>query len=87
MRLLRHLAVLTLVALPGSATAQQGTPVGAPPVPTDGISEGLPYKLFQFHCTGCHGKIAEAPPVDILKKLSPEKIYEVISTGSMKRAW
>src|SRR5262245_18981706 len=84
MRRLQHLAVFALVMLTGSAMAQQGTPVGAPPVPTDGISEGLPYKLFQFHCTGCHGNIAEAPPVDILKKLTPENIYEVISTGSMK---
>src|SRR5688572_28246380 len=84
MRLLTHLAVLTLVALPGSAMAQQGIPVGAPPVPTTGISEGLPYKLFQFHCTGCHGTLEEAPPLEILKKLTPEKIYEVISTGSMK---
>ena len=84
MRLLQHFAVLTLMTLTRSAMAQQTTPVGAPPVPTDGISEGLPYKLFQFHCTGCHGNIAEAPPVDILKKLTPEKIYEVISTGSMK---
>ena len=84
MRLLKHLAFLTLVALPGSAMAQQGRPVGAPPPPTTGISEGLPYKLFQFHCTGCHGKLEEAPPLDILKRLTPEKIYEVMSTGSMK---
>ena len=84
MRLLNHLVLLSVVALPGSAMAQQGT-VGAPPVPTTGISEGLPYKLFQFHCTGCHGKIDEAPPVDILKKLSPERIYEVITSGTMRR--
>ena len=84
MRLLKHLAVLTLVVLPGSAMAQQGTPVGAPPPPTTGMSEGLPYKLFQFHCTGCHGKLEEAPSVDILKRLTPERIHEVISTGSMK---
>jgi hypothetical protein len=84
MRLLKHLVLLALVTLPGSAMAQQGPPVGSPPPATGGNSEGVPYRLFQFHCTGCHGKIPEAPPVDILKKLTPEKIYEVISTGTMK---
>src|SRR4051794_40112330 len=89
MRILKHLAILTLVIVPVLTMAQQQRPpatpaVGAPPPPTEGSSEGVPYKLFQFHCTGCHGKMAEAPTVDILKKLTPEKIYEVMTTGVMK---
>ncbi|MGE0407476.1 MAG: PQQ-binding-like beta-propeller repeat protein, partial [Candidatus Korobacteraceae bacterium] len=77
---MRLLKCLLLVILSGSAVAQ----VGAPPPPTTRNSEGASYKLFQYYCTGCHGKIPEAPTVDILKKLTPEKIYEVMTTGAMK---
>jgi polyvinyl alcohol dehydrogenase (cytochrome) len=39
---------------------------------------------FLETCGVCHGRIEQAPPIEILQKLSPEKIYQTITTGSMK---
>jgi polyvinyl alcohol dehydrogenase (cytochrome) len=39
---------------------------------------------FLNTCAVCHGRIEQAPPLAILQNLSPEKIYETITTGSMK---
>jgi polyvinyl alcohol dehydrogenase (cytochrome) len=39
---------------------------------------------FLSTCGVCHGRIDQAPPVSILQNLSPEQIYQTITTGSMK---
>jgi polyvinyl alcohol dehydrogenase (cytochrome) len=86
-RVTRPVALLSLLLMSIYMLAQQpGAQVhpGAPAPTGEGNSEGAPYRLFQYHCMSCHGKVEEAPPVDILKKLTPEKIYEVLTTGNMK---
>jgi polyvinyl alcohol dehydrogenase (cytochrome) len=82
MNLFKRLAIALMLS--GLSAFAQQAPAPGSPVPGPLTSEGAPYRVFQYHCMGCHGKIAEAPPVDILKKLTPERIYEVISTGVMK---
>jgi len=68
-----------------SALAQQRTGPPAPPLATENSnSEALGNFDFLLACGVCHGRIEQAPPVAILQKLSPEKIYETITTGSMK---
>jgi polyvinyl alcohol dehydrogenase (cytochrome) len=85
MKSFAKVAVVLAVALwAGPGYAQQQLRPGAPAPTGEGNSEGAPYRLFQYHCMSCHGKVEEAPPVDILKKLTPERIYEVLTTGNMR---
>jgi polyvinyl alcohol dehydrogenase (cytochrome) len=65
----------------------------APPVPpTPGTESGL--ATFQTRCTICHANsVSErkdvrgaerAPTTDVLRQLSPERIYQTLTTGSMQ---
>src|SRR2546423_8398495 len=47
-------------------------------------SEGAGSTIFGNNCENCHGKLDSAPPPEMLKKLTPEKIYETLTTGDMK---
>ena len=47
-------------------------------------NEGAGSTIFGNTCQGCHGKLDSAPPPAMLKKLTPEKIYEALTTGNMK---
>ena len=82
-RILTLTAVLSTLA--GHGHAQRGTGPAGPPV----AAERPNYEAkgdFDFlnSCAICHGRIAQAPPLATLQSLSPEKIYETMSTGSMK---
>ncbi|MDE3108905.1 MAG: PQQ-binding-like beta-propeller repeat protein, partial [Acidobacteriota bacterium] len=71
---------------------------GAPPVPaqpqsgatqepnvrTAGTESGI--ALFQQHCMGCHGNanVPRAPQPSVIRQMTPERIYEALSTGLMK---
>src|SRR3954462_7939339 len=48
------------------------------------VTEGAGSTIFGNACETCHGKVEEAPRPEMLKKLTPEKIYEVLTTGAMK---
>ena len=41
---------------------------------------------FQQHCMGCHGNpnVQRAPSPDTIRQMSPERIYEALTTGVMK---
>src|SRR5215212_3521372 len=79
-------ATLTLAALTvaGYGLAQRGTGPAGPPSATQAPSEAMGSLDFLETCGVCHGRIDQAPPIEILQKLTPEKIYETISTGNMK---
>src|SRR5215475_9664019 len=47
-------------------------------------NEGAGSTIFGNSCGGCHGKLEAAPPPAMLKKLTPEKIYEALTTGDMR---
>ncbi len=72
-------------ALAGYALAQRGTGAAGPPVTAvQTPSESAGNFEFLSACATCHGRIEQAPPMSILQNLSPEKIYQTITTGSMK---
>src|SRR4249919_851233 len=67
------------------ATAALAQPQAAPqPLVQVRGNEGAGSTIFGNACGGCHGKLEGAPPPAMLKKLTPEKIYEALTTGNMK---
>src|SRR6266404_3423405 len=78
--------VLMMTAVALSQPPQQAAPQQAPPQPLVQVrgNEGAGSTIFGNACGGCHGKLDSAPPPAMLKKLTPEKIYEAITTGNMK---
>lgn len=66
----------------GIVAAQQ------PPAPPAGqmrVTEGAGSTIFGNSCESCHGnpKVDSAPSPATLKQMSPEKIYEALTTGTM----
>ena len=49
------------------------------------VTEGAGSTIFGNYCESCHGnpKVDSAPAPAMLKKLSPEKIYQTLTTGDM----
>src|SRR6266567_1160375 len=76
--------IFAVVMLAGNAAAQRGTGAAGPPPSVQSASESMGNLDFLSTCGVCHGRIDQAPPISILQKLSPEKIHETITTGSMK---
>jgi polyvinyl alcohol dehydrogenase (cytochrome) len=73
------------IALSICLTAQaQGNPNGPPVTAGPGTESGI--ATFQQHCMGCHGNpnMPQAPAPDAIRQMSPEKIYEALTTGVMK---
>ena len=60
--------------------------VSAPFLPAQRLSESTGVNLFQSNCTSCHGitPAEHAPTEATIKQMPPERIYEAITTGSMK---
>lgn len=74
---------LAMISLSGFLLAQQ-KPAG-PPINTENPNyEAKGHFDFLNACATCHGRIEQAPVLSILQKLSPEKIYQTITAGSMK---
>ncbi|HKV02202.1 MAG TPA: PQQ-binding-like beta-propeller repeat protein, partial [Ktedonobacteraceae bacterium] len=79
-------------AAPSQQAAAQAPQASAqqPPVPQTGTqgrgpraSEGAGSTIFGNYCENCHGKLDSAPAPELLKKMTPEHIYEVLTTGVM----
>src|SRR5258708_3495236 len=68
---LSHIMACALLTAQISVAQQRGT-------------EGAGSTIFGNACETCHGKVEEAPRPEMLKKLTPEKIYEVLTTGAMR---
>src|ERR1700674_5593748 len=79
-------AVLPLATLPApaQAPAAQQSPPQQQQAPR--ISEGAGSRQFGEFCRTCHGnaRVERAPDPAALKRMTPEKIYEAITTGPMK---
>jgi polyvinyl alcohol dehydrogenase (cytochrome) len=54
------------------------------PPQTIRASEGDGSTIFGNTCEGCHGKLETAPPPALLKQMTPERIYQALTTGDMK---
>ena len=79
-------AILFTIALVASAQQQ---PPAQPAAQSQALvqvrgNEGAGSTIFGNACGGCHGKIESAPSPAMLKKLTPEKIYEALTTGDMR---
>ena len=81
---LRSLIALVAMLLPTGAFAQTA-PAGAPPTPQVRRSESTGVNLFSNNCTTCHGNppVEHAPSEATIKTMTPERIYEAITTGAM----
>jgi polyvinyl alcohol dehydrogenase (cytochrome) len=77
---------LSACVLAGHAFAQRGTGPAGPPnlLESLGRSEISGEVVFMNTCGICHGRIERAPPLAVLRKMSPERIHEVITTGDMR---
>jgi len=73
---------------PGVERAQGQPPAGQP------VGQGQPALVrgtemaganaFRAHCEVCHGTMASAPSIAMLRKMSPERIYQALTTGAMR---
>src|SRR5262245_35424982 len=82
----RRLAVkLAMVAFACYAHAQRGTGPAGPPVAAERSNYEAKGDFDYLNtCAICHGRMEQAPSLTTLQKMSPEKIYETITSGSMK---
>ncbi len=62
----------------------QGDPQGPPVTASPGTESGI--ATFQQRCMSCHGNpnVPQAPAPDAIRQMTPEKIYEALTTGTMK---
>jgi polyvinyl alcohol dehydrogenase (cytochrome) len=79
-------ALAAILAYSGSVRAQQQPPPPQPRPFADRATEGAGATIFGNVCGACHGKedIKEAMSPEMLKQLTPEKLYDAMTTGSMK---
>ena len=79
---------IAIVSHSAAARAQQQPASSAlqPRAFADRASEGAGATIFGNVCESCHGKadISEAMSPEMLKQLTPEKLYESMTTGTMK---
>jgi len=79
--------MLAILARSESTRAQQPAPsVTDPRAFADRATEGAGATIFGNVCGACHGKpeIDEAMSPEMLKQLTPEKLYASMTTGSMR---
>jgi polyvinyl alcohol dehydrogenase (cytochrome) len=82
-------AALSVLAFawPGVAAETQGQGQG-PGRPRDAAAVGTEagFGLFQQNCTSCHGNpdVPRAPSPTAVRAMTPEKIYEALTTGVMQ---
>ena len=76
---LASLAVQRVYAQPPAApVAGQAQPVAVRGTEMAGATQ------FRAHCETCHGKIARAPSLGMLRRMAPERIYQALTTGAMR---
>jgi polyvinyl alcohol dehydrogenase (cytochrome) len=89
------LVFVTMMHAQAPSTAQAPTggqaPVTPPPAPpgggrgfTPGTESG--FATFQTRCSSCHGNpaVERAPSPTTIREMTPERIYESLTTGSMQ---
>src|SRR5271157_1726621 len=71
----------------GVERAQGQPPAGQPPAGQPALVRGTEMagaNAFRAHCEVCHGTMASAPSIAMLRKMSPERIYQALTTGAMR---
>ena len=83
-----HSAKIARAQAPAPTSAQSQSQ--APPAPAAGanLNAGTETGIgtFQTHCMGCHGNpnVPQAPAPAAIRQMSPERIYDALTTGLMK---
>jgi polyvinyl alcohol dehydrogenase (cytochrome) len=82
MRRILSLTALLVVSALGAALAQ--APPARAPQGSAGTESG--FAVFQTRCMSCHGNpaVERAPLPSAIREMSPEHIYEALTTGVMK---
>ena len=71
---------------PAAPPSQAPGALGAPPVGAR-LSESMGAGQYYTNCASCHESTTEghqAPRTAVLKQMTPERIYEVLTTGTMR---
>ena len=82
-----HFRLVALVSLAMPVAACFAAQAQAPPRPVQSMGTESGFAVFQTKCMSCHGNPTMAgrvPDPATLRQLSPEKIYEALTTGPMK---
>lgn len=68
------------------AALSQAPPQAQAPAPPRSAGTETGFAVFQTHCMGCHGNpnVPQAPQPSAIRQMSPEHIYEALTTGPMK---
>src|SRR5579872_6619361 len=84
---MRRSYVVALVFGCSLATAvAQAPPAGQGRAPQGSAGTESGFAVFQTRCMGCHGNpaVERAPSPAAIREMTPEHIYEALSTGVMK---
>ena len=78
--------MLSRALIPAGLLSVAITFAQGPAQPTRALGAGAGAKIFGDYCQSCHGNpdVERAPAPAVIKQMSPEKIYEVLTTGAMK---
>jgi len=81
---LRTAASLVIMLAVGRMAQPQENPNAPPITASPGTESGI--ATFQQHCMGCHGNpnVPQAPAPDAIRQMTPERIYQALTTGVMK---
>ena len=79
----RYLSIIALITAGISGLHAQGQ--ARPPAQGSAGTESG-FAVFQQRCMGCHGNpnVERAPTPAAIREMSPERIYEALTTGPMK---
>ena len=80
----RLASFLTYGLLIGLSANAQGQPPARQKPQSAGTESG--FAVFQGRCMNCHGNpnVESAPSPAAIREMTPEKIYEALTTGVMK---
>jgi polyvinyl alcohol dehydrogenase (cytochrome) len=62
----------------------QVQPAAQPQPPVIRGTEMAGANAFRAHCEVCHGTMPAAPSIAMLRKMSPERIYQALTVGAMR---
>ncbi len=76
-------SICAALVIAGALAAQ---PQAKGPAPTGSAGTESGFAVFQTRCMGCHGnpKVERAPTPEAIRQMTPERIYEALTTGPMK---
>jgi len=78
-----HIVLAAALLITSGYAPGQSNQSAAPVESPRGQSEGPGSTIFGNYCEQCHGRVESAPTPATLKKMTPERIYYVLTQGDM----